>query len=346
MSLFSDFLTALGVKHTADYSDRRFRQMPFQTMFGLSSLLKEYGVGTAGIKVPAGARADALAALPAPFLADTADGFAIVTKVADGKVNYISQHKPFTVPASEMLDGWNGIALIASADASAIEPDYMRHHVGEIAVSVKKWILAALCVILPVAAMWASGLYAHWAAWAAAILDCAGIWLSWMLVQKSLGIHNATAESVCSALEAGGCDEIARSEAASFMGIFKWSEVGLAYFSISLLAMLLFPAALPALAAINILCLPYTVWSITYQKFKAKTWCTLCVCVQATLWLLFACYLLGGYTAQIFPVTGTTLIIMIALACTYAAALLGINRLDDAILKYINTYKNDNATNS
>ena len=177
--------------------------------------------------------------------------------------------------------------------------------------------------------MWADGLYCHVAAWVVMIFDIAGLWFSWSLVQKSLGIHTAAANAVCSAIEEGGCDEIAQSEASSFMGIVKWSEVGLAYFSVSLMAMLLFPQTLPALAAINILCLPYTVWSISYQKFVAKTWCTLCVCVQCTLWLLFVAYLIGGWTKQVFPL-GWDFVI---LGCVYGVVLLAINRFDDFLIK-------------
>ncbi len=334
-SLFSDYLDALGVRHTEEYSDRRFASMPFKSMFGLANLLKEYGVGTAGVKVPEQSREEAVAKLPVPFLADTPDGFAIVTAVGEAGVTYRSQHKIFTAPADEFIAGWNGIALIASADTSSVEPDYFRHHVGELAGNVKTYVLVALAVALPVFALWSTGLYKAWAAWVLLLLDCAGLYLSWMLVQKSLGIRNSTADAMCSVIEEGGCDEIARSEASSFMGIFKWSEVGLAYFSVSLAIMLIFPRALPVLAAINILCLPYTVWSIWYQRFKAKTWCTLCVCVQCTLWLLFFTYLAGGFTGQIFPLTGSFVVDFIVAGSVYVAVLLGINSLDSTILKHI-----------
>ncbi len=341
-SLFSDFLTTLGVKHTEDYSDRRFEEMPFQTMYGLANLLKEYGVGSAGITVDSTARADTLTALRAPFIIDTPEGFLIILK-NDGKdITYMSRQKMFTVPRDEIVESWNGIALLAAADSGSIEPEYNRHHVGEIAKGIKYYAIILIAAALTGFAMWQSGLYTDWAAWLLLIFDCAGVWLSWMLVQKSLGIHNAAAEAVCSALEEGGCDQLAGSEASSFMDIFKWSELGLAYFSVSLLAMLLFPQSLPVLAAINILCLPYTVWSITYQKFKAKVWCTLCVCVQATLWLLFGSYLLGGWTHQILPFTTDFWITLTVLGGCYAVTLLGINRLDDALLKYFKTKTSDN----
>lgn len=341
-SLFSDFLTTLGVRHTEYYSDHRFEEMPFQTMFGLSNLLKEYGVGSVGVTVDADGRADAIMRFKTPYIIDTPDGFLIILKNDGEHVTYMSHQKVFTAPQADILDSWNGIALFAAADSISAEPEYGRHHVGEVAKSVKYHVFIFLLAALTGFAMWQTGLYAHWAAWLLVVLDCAGIWLSWMLVQKSLGIHNSAAEAVCSVLEEGGCDQLATSEASSFMGIFKWSEVGLAYFSVSLIAMLFFPELLTVLAAINILCLPYTVWSITYQKFKAKVWCTLCVCVQVVLWLLFGAYILGGWTHQIVPFTADFWISLTALGSCYVAALLGLNRLDDAILKYFKTKTSDN----
>lgn len=320
--------------------------MPFKSMFGLYNLLKEYGVGSIGVQVDGNSKAEALSALQTPFLADTPDGFAIVLSVANGKVRYDSQNKIFTASIEEMANGWNGIALLATADGDACEPNYEKHHVGEILNRVKYWVLCALAVILPCYAMCATGLYRHYAAWLLLALNVAGLAFSWMLVQKSMGVHTAASEAVCSVLEEGGCDEIARSEASSFLGIFKWSEVGLAYFGVSLGALLLFPTALPALAAINILCLPYTVWSIYYQGFKAKTWCTLCVCVQVTLWLLFFSYLLSGATAHVLPLSVEVVTDFLVLGCCFVGALFGINRLDNSILKYFKPKNDDNSEDS
>lgn len=162
-----------------------------------------------------------------------------MTAVTPEHVSYISRGNSFTATTREVLDGWNGIALLATADEKSIEPEYSRHHIAELSTGIKKWLLIVIAALLLGAGMWLSGLYLHPMAWVVALLDCGGIILSWMLVQKSLGISSRAADRVCGAIEEGGCDEIATSEASSFLGIFKWSEVGLAYFTVSLSAMLL-----------------------------------------------------------------------------------------------------------
>lgn len=112
-------------------------------------------------------------------------------------------------------------------------------------------------------------------------------------------------------------------KASKFFGLFGWSEVGIAYFSVTTLIMLIFPQQIHYLALINGCCLPFTFWSIWYQKFRIKTWCTLCVTTQCLLWLQFFCYLLGGWWHDIFPLQPS----LFAMGAAYLATLLGINRV-------------------
>lgn len=343
-TLFSDFLRALGVKHTRAYSDARFAQMPFRTLYGLRSLLAEYGVEAEAVRVPDEEKLPALRQLPSPCLLQTPKGFFIYVGSSGGVCEYIWQGKRCAMRDDELAAKWTGVALLAGVDSESREPDYGKHLLQSVASVVKKVALVALLAGLLVWGLVASGLDANVWAWAVAAVDCAGLWLSVLLVQKSLGFKSAAADAVCSVVQAGGCDELAKSDASSFFGIVRWSEVGAAYFGVSLAALLMFPSTLPALAAINILCLPYTVWSVTYQKFKAKVWCALCLGVQASLWLLFAAYLAGGFTAIVNLSSAEFYIQIVTLGAAYAAALLALNASDDAIIHHLNTRPDDTPT--
>ena len=156
-----------------------------------------------------------------------------------------------------------------------------------------------------------------------------GLYMSYLLMQKSLNIDSGAADNVCKAIEAGGCDSVLATKASKFFGIFGWSEVGFSYFSVSLLALLIFPEYIGYLALCNVCCLPFSFWSVWYQKYRAKAWCTLCLSVQGTLWLLFFCYLGGGWLREALPLT----INFFVLGATYLAVLLLINRLSPLIDK-------------
>lgn len=320
--LFTDFLKALDVPFTGAYSARRFADMPFQRLFGLMCLLKEYGVDSEAYRIT---DPEKVKSLPCPFLADTPGGFIVVTDMdaETGRVRYVSDGVAEEMDIAGFLKARNDIVLLAYPRSGAGEPDYVVHARMEFLGRAKKWMLVAASVAIVVYAIVVNHLYTHVSLLGALVLDVLGLYFSFLLVQKSLNIRNTHADRVCGVLQKGGCDDVLKRSAAKFFGLFGWSEVGMAYFSVSLLALLMFPEATGALALCNLCCLPFTAWSIWYQKFRAKAWCTLCVSVQGLLWLLFICYLSGGW----IKVGWTPGVDFVVLGICYVAALLGINAL-------------------
>ncbi|MBJ2187523.1 MAG: vitamin K epoxide reductase family protein [Muribaculaceae bacterium] len=322
-SLFTRFLSALGVPHTADYSDGRFRSMTFNSLFGLSHLLKDYGIPNRGLAV---SDRSELAGIATPYLAQASNGvFVIVTDidVVKGIVSYDSLGVSQTMPLSEFEQAMNGNVLVAFPNHDSAEPDYRSHRVAEVAGHLSVYALAAAALAVVTYFIVTRGVYRSWATVGVALFDCIGLYFSYLLLQKSLNIHTKAADRVCGVLEKGGCDSIMSLKVSKLFGVFSWSEVGFGYFGISFVTLLVFPHLWPSLALCNVCCLPYTVWSIWYQRFRAHRWCTLCVGVQTTLWLLFFCYLGGGIFHGAFPLKIDTFV----LVAVYVAAVLSLNLL-------------------
>ena len=319
-TLVTDLLVALKVPHTNDYTKQRFESMPFKTLFGVTQLLKEYGVESQGYKLEDKSQ---IVSIKTPFVAQTDGGLVIVTDISGQTVSYLTQGAPETMPLSEFEGVLTGVVLTVNVLPSAKEPDYAKHWRMQCITQAKHVVLWILACALGIYLMVTNGLWKYPSVWCLTVVDLFGLWLTFMLVQKSLKIKNKTADKVCGVLQEGGCDSILKTDASSFFGIFSWSEVGFTYFGVSLLTMLLAPGAIHWLAIINLCCLPFTVWSIWYQKFRAKHWCTLCVCVQASLWLQFFCYLFGHWQLPIFPLS----LGFFALGTTYVFVLLGLNRI-------------------
>lgn len=59
------------------------------------------------------------------------------------------------------------------------------------------------------------------------------------------------------------------------------------YFLSNILILFYFPHLINYTAIINIFAIIFTFWSIWYQVSRAKQWCTLCLSVIITLWLIF-----------------------------------------------------------
>lgn len=319
-SIVADLLTALKVPFTQEYTKQRSEEMPFKTLFGVSQLLKEYGVETQGYSI---SNVSEIGRLSTPFIAQTDGGLVIVTDISDSNVDYLTQGDAETMSTAEFEAVLTGVVLVVKSTDGAKEPDYAKHWQKQFIVEMKGVLLWCLAAALGVYLLVTNGTWKFISVWCLIAVNLIGLWLTFMLVQKSLKIKNPTADKVCGVLQTGGCDSILKTSASSFFGIFSWSEVGFTYFGVSLLTMLIAPAAIHWLALINICCLPFTVWSIWYQKFRAKHWCTLCVCVQASLWLQFFCYLFGKWQTPIFPLDWG----FFALGATFVFILLGLNKI-------------------
>ncbi len=322
-SIFSAFLKALDVPHTSHFSDENFRKMTFQSLFGFSHLLKDYNIPNDAWKLDDKSEFEKI---DTPFLAQSNNGIFVIVNSVDKEndaVSYSCHEYEKTIPFSNFISQMNGIVLTAYPDKSSTEPDYKSHLVSTIVDKISKYALIVILVGIVTYFFVTRHLFANVSTIFIFLLDSIGLWLSYMLLQKSLGIHTSTSDKVCGVLERGGCDIITTSKASKLFGVFSWSEVGFGYFSVSLITLLIFPHLWQSLAICNLLCLPYTVWSITYQKFIAHHWCTLCVGVQSILWLLFLCYLGGGLLKDIFPLKFDLFI----LVGVYIVAVLSLNRL-------------------
>lgn len=323
-SLLSDFLAALGVPHTTAYADRAFASMSFKSLFGFSRQLKAYGVDSVA------ARWDdksCLVSIPTPFLAQMSDGAFVIVEQIDGDkgpVRFRCRHNGESqLPMADFERKWNGLTLLAYPSENAAEPDLTAHRFTEFTTAAKKWILLLCAAILFVAALVSTHLWTRLSTVFLILVDLAGLGVTWLLILKSLKVSSRSADRICGIMQDHGCDTVLEKKASSFYGIVSWSEVGLSYFGISTLVLFLFPQSIGWLALVNLCCLPFTFWSIWYQRFRIHTWCTLCVTTQALLWLQAGCYLWAGAWHTTWPLTWSTAVLVAA----YGAALLALNRV-------------------
>lgn len=320
MTLFSDFLKVLEVPHTETYSDNAFRSMSFKSLFGFSRLLDSYKIPNEALQLSDNSE---VTELPTPFIARDKKSMVIVTAIKNDKVSYIRFGKKEEVPLPSFQKCMTGVVLIAAKSDASTEPDFATYRFYDIAETAKSYIMYLCALFLIIAGYFVSGLYHSVAASLLLLVDLAGVGVTWLLMLKTLKVKSKSADRICGVLQEHGCDHVLEQKASTFFGIFSWSEVGITYFSLSTLFLLLFPYLLPELALINACCLPFTVWSIWYQKFRIKTWCTLCVTTQCLLWLQFFCYLFGGFWHHVFPLH-LSIFMMIA---AYAAVLMAVNKV-------------------
>ena len=139
--------------------------------------------------------------------------------------------------------------------------------------------------------------FLNWNLFLLTIIKSAGLITSILLLVQSIDNNNPLVQKLCST---GGnktnCNAILLSKAAKLSSWLSWSEIGFFYFAGTWL-LLLFGIGQHfcwnALIILNLLGIPYTIYSIYYQAFVAKQWCTLCCAVQVVLWLEFAVFVMS-----------------------------------------------------
>ncbi len=328
-TIFNDFLTDLEVPHTREYSNAQFDKMTFRSLFGFSKLLESYGIPNETLQL--GDKDADLSKLTPPFIACTKNGMAIVKAV--GYDTCLLQTDTDTVGSEtdrrKFVDMWNGVVLLAYPDEKSTEPGYSRHRILGLATAAKKWVLIACVAFVFLYLFVSNGLYSRVSTFLVTLIDIAGIYVTYQLVLKSLNIHTHAGDSICGLLDRTGCRTVLSTKASKFFGLFGWAEVGFAYFGVSLACLLVFPQFTGYLAFINACCCPFSIWSVWYQKYRARTWCTLCLITQACLWAVLFVDICFGMFRGAFPWK----IEFFVLIATYVAALLGINALMPAFDK-------------
>ncbi|OJX62666.1 vitamin K epoxide reductase family protein [Dysgonomonas sp. 37-18] len=283
---FTTLLGLLNVKHTHSYSSRLYNEHPHKyNLYGLSKMLSDYNIENIGIKV--NNKEEDIFNLEVPFIAHVGSGFAIVEEIANSNVIYLWNSKKVKISIDRFVNMWSGATLILEANKSSIEPNYYKHIKEELVINTQKFLLLLFSIILVFIGFIQNQIYQSVYLIIILCLNLIGAYVGYLLVLKRIKTHSNQADKICSLFSQNDCNDVLESPAAKFMNIIGWSELGLSYFLSNTFIILCTPKLLPYFIVINICVLPYSFWSIWYQKFKAKSWCPLCLIVQILFWSLF-----------------------------------------------------------
>lgn len=307
------FLEKLDVKHTRWFATKFYQEHPHKySLWGLSNMLSAYGVENAGVRLPD--KKDFLLQKEVPFIAYVSSDFVVVDQVGENDVHYLWRGENIKTTIDKFSDLWSGVALIADPDEKSIEPDYNENRKKDAFFSIQHNTLVFSVIALVGTLFYLNGLFHSLGEIVSLFINLSGCYVGSLLLMKQTNINSSYADKMCSLLQKqGSCNDVLESDAARLGGVISWSEVGTAYFVSNVIVLLCMPQFLSYLAVINLFTLPYTIWSIWYQKVIAKQWCTLCVVVQGLLWLLFFTNLFAGFI-EIPHVTFPTLVMV---GCVY-----------------------------
>lgn len=262
----------------------------YPNLLALNDVLNNFGIESGAYRI----NGDELPGVPCPFIAHTrklGTNFLLI-KSLDQKTVVIKDHnkRDFKMDFMKFKDIFDGVVLVPETNKAVL---YKNKKSGSLFIEKIRYPLAvALLFIALIAAVVShSSIFMHWQNALAELFKTGGIATSVLLLIQSIDKNNHLVQTLCGGGDKeANCNAVLLSKAANVFEGLTWSEVGFFYFAGTWLFLLFTSdsiAVLQMLAILNILSLPYTVYSIYYQAKVAKQWCVLCCTVQALLWLEF-----------------------------------------------------------
>ncbi len=229
--------------------------------------------------------------LQTPFIAYTYDRLnplAVITEVTTSTIRLYQKKydKLAEIRKEDFLKTWNGVYIISQPNEQSGEKDFELIKRKAFLTSLIPVGLFTLLISLSFLFIYkaisssinATAIYLQYT------LMLAGVIVTILLLWYEIDNNNPVLQKACTGIVKGNCNAILTAKQAKIFNWLSWSEVGFFYFAGGLLLLLFTPIyTIPFLAWLNILALPYTVFSIYYQWRVAKQWCLLCLIVQSLL---------------------------------------------------------------
>ncbi|MBS7566947.1 thioredoxin domain-containing protein [Mucilaginibacter sp. Bleaf8] len=284
------FLELLNIPENDNVVLKKLGSHPeYPSLLSIDDVLTDVGVETYSFQI----EREKIEDIPCPFIAHTkSDGFVLVKKSSKQQlVLYNEQKAHYRLNIDQFSEAFDGIVLFA-ANPSGIKktiPNSLMVQVKRATVAFALLTLFGL-LIYNVDIYRTSDQKSLWTLVALFFLKAAGIFLTSLLLIQGFDANNSFVKKICRINAKTSCENVLSSQAAKAFGGFSWSDVGFVYFTATFFSML-FTRELDSMVRliylINIVSLPYTVYSIYYQYKVIKQWCVLCCLVQFVLWMEF-----------------------------------------------------------
>ncbi len=283
-------LAAVAVKTTTtSLKDILLKHPDYPSLEAVADTLSEFNVENLAIRIGK----EQLSEIPYPALCHLnieSGRFVVLESFENDHITYYDtawgkNRKHIDAFSSELK--WSGATLIMQANERSGDKNYKNNRKAEYRHRIGNYILLGLLSILflaPVIQLSLTPLLLY----ASKLL---GGFFCFILLQKQFGAGSGLADSFCNIGTTSSCDAVIHSPRSKIFGTVHLSELGALYFLGGVLLIITSTisnsAALPLLKIINLLVLPFTVFSIYYQWRVLKKWCPLCVLVMAVFWIEF-----------------------------------------------------------
>lgn len=316
---YTTLFNILGVRYSHKYLMDLVQRVPHHdSLYGLGYVLTEYNIPYECVRITS--KSD-LSYNDTPCIVVLNGTFAIITRISDEDVTYVSANHPSHISRAAFDERWNGIVMLLHPDKHSIENNYNYHTKLDTQTTIKCIGICVSVLLLFLASL--LNMHTTWAKVLLLGVNLLGVYCAYLLLQKQLHIPNKLADKICGLAKESHCESVTESDGATIFGLVKLSEVGFGFFLTNLVVLLAFPNSAFWLAIYATCVLPFSFWSIWYQRYKAKSWCVLCLSTLALMWLQAGIYLIGG----VYSSMPGSWVVPITIGAAYVLSVLLTNKL-------------------
>ena len=273
------FLKLLNVNVCSSTVDETLQNHPdWPSLLCISDSLSKWNVPNAAGKV----EVSDIDLFPVPFIALTKsqeNPLEIVTEVTEKYVRLYStdRNKHIVENRESFLQRWDGVYLIAEKNEKSGERDFEINRKKAFVKSLVPISFFVLMTIMSVLFLFrnlvSSEIVSNVPIIFQYIILMIGIFVTSLLLWYEIDNDNPLLHKVCTGIVKGNCNAILNGAQSKLLSWLSWSEVGFFYFAGGLLTLLFIEPldySIIIIAYLNILALPYTVFSVFYQGRVAK----------------------------------------------------------------------------
>lgn len=297
----------------------------YPSLLSISDFLHNYNIENVALRT----KVEKFSTFPVPFIAHITTpqtgerAFTLVHAVKSKTVVYEDpvKGKPVEEDINRFKQKFTGHALLVDSSEAIAEKDYARKHRKErlknladvIALLLLPAVVIAYIITLFIVQPFNMAIYPA----LFLLLSLAGSAICFLLLLFEIDRHNPLVKEICQGGKKVNCQAVLQSKASGIMGI-SWSSIGFCYFT-GLVLSQVWPGAHNAsvsalLIFLNLLSLPYILFSVYYQWKVVKQWCILCLTVQAILVLQFLVSV-SGNLYKLLPTSTAGLLYLQLLFC-------------------------------
>ena len=268
------WLQKLNVPISRKYLKQELLSHPdYPSLLSITDTLDHLGIENAAVQI----EKEQLQEVPTPFLAHL-NGRGGEFALVKNRDNIEKEFPDFSIR-------WDGVVVMAEKKDSWV---HVLNNAWLQKENKHRLAIAGTLIILAAFILSAGFVSLDWMQVGLLLVGITGIFVSWMIVSKELGIENKIADQVCG--KEAHCDSVINSKTVKLPLGIGWSDAGIIYFSFLLIALLISSFTgnndeLYILLSVLATCaIPVTLLSVYYQWRVIKKWCRLCLMTVGLLW--------------------------------------------------------------